>query len=277
MKSFIASAVLSAAALVNAASIPHGHVHTHIKRNEVEKRAPVKFMSAADVSRLANVVDSTWNAASSILVGKNVAAADQPNAPVAVGGDGPFLVEFCNDSEDDIVVVVWTDIGKANPWDTANVKTEAPDVTHTLKANTTTTVSFNPDAVAAKRISGGWAAVYPGTTMNNGFIFNTWGETTFQTTDAFSTTDVSRLPNMNGNGMEIHNYNKKGDDEPICSSTMSKCSFVCPNKDDKMCTYGGYIQNCPVGTPGTTSSADLAHGGCGGLRKDGGYVKVNFQ
>ncbi|PSK43089.1 proteinral negative regulator of transcription subunit 4 [Elsinoe australis] len=279
MKSVIASAVLGAAALVNAASIPHGHAHahTHARRAsiDVQKRAPINFMSAADVSRLADVKDSLWNAASSIMEGKNIAADADSEAPIAVGGKGPFLVEFKNESPEDIILVAWSDLNKTNPWDAANVKTCAPDVTHTLRSNTTTTISYNPNVVASKKISGGWAGIYADTTVQNGFVYNTWGEATFRTDNAFSTTDVSRLPNMNGNDMEIYNYAKQGDDEPACESTMTKCSFICPPGQDK-CTEGGTIQDCPVGAAGNTASADKKDGGCGGLTQTGGFIKVSF-
>ncbi|PNS19286.1 hypothetical protein CAC42_2463 [Sphaceloma murrayae] len=284
MKSAIASAVLSAAALVNAASIPHGHAHTHTRRAAVEKREPLQFMSASDVSRLASVVGfggatakPTDNLVSQpIKTGLNLAAALNPKAPVTVGGDGPFLVEFKNESPDDIVVVVWSNLNKANPWDAAIVTQNAADITHTLRANTTTTVSFNPEVAPLNKISGGWAAVYPDTIMNNGFIFEPWGEYTFTKMSVFSTTDVSRVTNMKGHKTEIHNYANKGDAKPACSSTMNKCSFVCPDPDADFCKDNAYIQNCPVGTPGTTSSSDYAHGGCAGMRDDGGFMKVSF-
>ncbi|TKX22068.1 hypothetical protein C1H76_5701 [Elsinoe australis] len=282
MKSVIAS-VFGAAALANAASIPHGHAHAHTHRAALQKREPLQFISAADTSRLAavmgfggaNAKPTDTLSVQGIKTGLNLPAASNPDAPVTVGGDGPFKVEFKNESPDDIVVIVWTNCNKINPWDAAIVKDNTPDVTHTLKANTSTIVSYDPTKAANNAISGGWAAVYPNTIMNNGFIFEPWGEVTFTTSSVFSTTDVSLLPNMKGNKMEIRNYENEGDAEPRCASTMTKCSFVCPN-GEQFCQFGGIIQNCPVGTPYTTSSSDYAHGGCGGLRDDGGYVKVSF-
>lgn len=278
MKSFIASAVLSAAALANAATIPHGHVHSHAKRS------PIQFMSLADVSRLDNV--QGFGGAQGqptdpltkqrVKVGLNLAADKNPKAPVTVGGNGPFKVEFINESKDDIIIVSWSDCSKTNPWETANVQTQQPDVTHTLRANTSTVVSFDPSQVASGSISGAWAAIYPDTILNNGFIFEPWGEYTFTNKNVFSTTDVSRVTNMNGHKTEIHNFARQGDAVPACSSTMERCSFVCPNKGDKFCRDGAIIQNCPVGTPGTTSSADYIHGGCAGMRADGGYMRAHF-
>ncbi|KAG8632084.1 hypothetical protein KVT40_001224 [Elsinoe batatas] len=278
MKSFIASAVLGAAALANAATIPHGHAHTHVKRS------PTQFMSLADVARLDSVegfggADATPASPLSkqgIKVGLNLAAATNPDAPVTVGGEGPFKVEFFNESPDDIILVSWSNYGKANPWDAAIVKDFQADVTHTLKSNTSTVISYDPSKCSTGSISGAFAAVYPDTIMNNGFIFEPWGEYTFTKMSVFSTTDVSRATNMNGHKMAIHNFANEGDVAPACSSTWDKCSFICPDKSQQFCQYGVIIQNCPVGTPGTTSSSDYAHGGCAGMRNDGGYIRTHF-
>ncbi|KAF2225805.1 hypothetical protein BDZ85DRAFT_258114 [Elsinoe ampelina] len=276
MKSFIASAVLGAAALANAATIPHGHAHTHVKRS------PIQFMSLADVARLdsvegfggENAGPSSVLTAASVKIGANLAAAANPDAPITVGGDGPFKVEFINESEDDIIVVAWSDVGMSNPWDAAIVTKTQPAVTHTLQANTSTVVSFDPTKAGGK-LSGAWTAIYPDTILNNGFIFEAWGEYTFTDMSVFSTTDVSRATNMNGHKMAIHNFANEGDAVPACSSTWDKCSFVCP-EGQQFCQYGVNIQNCPVGTPGTTSSSDYQHGGCAGMRNNGGYMRAHF-
>lgn len=281
MKSFVASAVLSAAVFAQvglSASIGHvGHVHGHSHANrrsasaEVVERRSVAFMSPDDVTLLDN---------KGVKTGKNIDCKDKGDDPVTVGDDGgPFVVEFENKSEQDVVVVVWSGSSQNGAVNAMFVGAHQPDVTHTLQANTTTTVSFNPAVAEGNAISGGFAAVRTsvGLTEFSGQIDDTFGEYTFTTASQFSTTDVSRLINMKGNKMEIFNYKSKADaktEEPACASTMDKCSFVCPDGANN-CIVGKII-NCPVGSPNTVSNESGMDGGCAGMTNTGGYVKVDI-
>ena len=161
---------------------------------------------------------------------------------VWLGTNGPYTSEFCNESGEDLILVIW---GPQGSW--VNVK--QPLVTASIANGTSTTVSF------ASGQSGAWSAIYDDTVMLNGQISNTWGEYTFS---EMGVVDVSREPNMKGRAMRIVG--------PTCVSDMETCVFVCKAAD--ICMYDYELVNCAPGSqPGAQYGLDYGapSGGCGGL------------
>ncbi|KAL1641270.1 hypothetical protein SLS58_006172 [Diplodia intermedia] len=176
-----------------------------------------------------------------IAIGKN--ALSSADAQVWVGDDGDYTNEYSNQSDEDIVLVVW---GPAASW----VNTQDPLVTISLPAGTNKTLSF------ANGASGAWAAVYEDTSLVNGQISETWGEYTF---GEWGCVDVSREVNMKGHNMSIDTGN--------CISDMETCVFQC--KDGAESCWQEYeLLNCENGsqegaTYGTFDGAPT--GGCGNM------------
>lgn len=161
---------------------------------------------------------------------------------VWLGEDGPYTNEFINDSDQDIILVIW------GPW-ASWVNAVQPLITISIDQGTSAIVSF------ANGQTGAWSAIYEDTVMLNGQISNTWGEYTFS---EMGVVDVSREPNMKGKQMSIHG--------PTCISDMEQCVFVCPDAD--ICMYGYELKNCdPASQPGAQYGLHFGAptGGCGGL------------
>jgi hypothetical protein len=178
---------------------------------------------------------------------------DSSDKGVWLGNDGPYTNEFCNESGEDVVLVVW---GPQGSW----VNVVQPLITATIANGTSTTVSF------ASGQTGAWSAIYDDTAMLNGQVSDTWGEYTFS---AMGVVDVSREPNMKGHKMSIVG--------PTCVSDMERCVFVCPNSDT--CMTGYELKNCdPASQPGAQYGLDYGapSGGCGGLG-DGAQLKTYFH
>lgn len=167
---------------------------------------------------------------------------DTPDNGVWLGDDGPYTNEYCNESGEDLILVIW---GADGSW--VNVK--QPHITVSIENGTSTTVSF------ANGQSGAWSAIYPDTQMKDGQISNTWGEYTMNN---FGVVDVSMLPNMKGKKMTIVG--------PSCVSNMETCVFQCDEGD--ICMTGYKLINCdPEQNPGAQAGLyeGAASGGCGGL------------
>ncbi|OJD36266.1 putative effector 5 protein [Diplodia corticola] len=176
-----------------------------------------------------------------IAIGKN--ALDSADAQVWVGDDGDYTNEYSNQSDEDIVLVVW---GPAASW----VNTQDPLITLSLPAGTNKTLSF------ANGASGAWAAIYEDTTLVNGQISETWGEYTF---GEWGCVDVSREVNMKGHNMSIDTGN--------CVSDMETCVFQCKDGAES-CWLEYELLNCENGsqegaTYGTFDGAPT--GGCGNM------------
>lgn len=159
-----------------------------------------------------------------------------------LGSSGAYTNEFCNDSDEDLILVVW---GVAGSW----INVIQPHITVALSPGETTTVSFADGA------SGAWSAIYSDTTMVNGQISNTWGEFTF---GQYGVVDVSREVNMSGRSMSIVG--------PACVSNMTTCVFVCPSGNT--CIDGYELLECANGSQeganyGTYEGSPS--GGCGGM------------
>jgi len=161
-----------------------------------------------------------------------------------IGTDGDYTNEFTNSSPNPIYLVIW---GPAGSW----VNVNAPLITVGLSPGQSTTISF------ANGASGGWAGVYPDTKLVNGQISNVWGEYTFN--GLYSTVDVSREVNMNGNSMSIQT--------PNCLSDMNTCVFQCTG-GATTCLTGYALVNCATGSqPGANygTYAGAPSGGCGSI------------
>lgn len=184
----------------------------------------------------------------SILEGSN---ADSNTADVWFGNDGDYITEFENDSDEDIVLIVW---GPSGSW----VNVDSPFITYQMSAGSSVNVSF------ASGVSGGWSAIYSDTTLSNGQVYNTWGEYTFD--GEYSTFDVTRLVNMNGHDLSIVGSE--------CTSDMETCVFTCDSGDS--CEYDYTLENCDSQSgaeDGTYDGADS--GGC--LVGSDNYVKATFS
>ncbi len=164
-----------------------------------------------------------------------------------VGTDGDYTNEFTNESGENMVLVLW---GVSGSW-VGGLNPVQPLVTYSLAPGESTTISF------ADGSSGGWSGIYADTTMANGQIFNTWGEYTFS--GDWSTVDVTREPNMNGNNMTI--VTPGTGSAPGCVSDMSTCVFVCTGGAPS-CWLDYQLMNCDAANGG---GGDAMNGGCNGI------------
>lgn len=190
------------------------------------------------VEGILDTVGEALLSAKGCLTGSN---SKSNNGAVWIGNDGPYTNEFCNESADDLILVVWSQ-ATGGSWVNAN----APLITVSLPAGKKITLSM------ASGFSGAWSTLSEGINMLNGQIVNSWGEIT---TGAYGVFDVSLEVNMNGNAMEIVG--------PTCTSNMDTCVFKCDSGDS--CTYGYSLVNCSQSqykgaNVGTHNGADS--GGC---------------
>jgi hypothetical protein len=270
----VSTTVLALAALAGnalGASIHHRHAHVHDKRapdiNEALAGAtPVQqSSSAAPTSTPAASPSSSSSSTGSI--GKTVSSwfsdiesavtkigicsagtnANSNNGQAWLGSDGQYTNNFMNNASEAVILVVW---GSAGSW----VNTIQPLITQSISPGESLLVSF------ANGASGAFSAIYSDTTLNNGQIFNTWGEYTLG--GSYSTVDVSREVNMNGHGLEIQT--------PQCTTNMNTCVFVCSSGTS--CEFGYELQNCAIGSQaganyGTANygSGSVPSGGCSGI------------
>lgn len=188
------------------------------------------------------------------------------NGIIWIGDDGPNKFTYTNRADEggpaSIIVVIWW----ANDDASSFVSSRQPYITYSLpNQGDHVTISV------ANGISGAFAALnHRITILRNGQVFNTWGEFT---TGNSATIDVSRLPNMGGNRMEI--YTGGG-----CNANMDRCVFKC--KSGNTCwerdTY--YLQNCDANSQPGDPHSGLAwgqpSGGCGGF-SNGGNVWVDLH
>lgn len=210
--------------------------------------------SSSTTSSVGSIVVDAVSALES-LGAKSAVNSQTNNGGIWIGSDGAFVNNFVNSASQAIVLVVW---GSQGSW----VNAVAPQVAVTIPAGGSTQISF------ANGQSGAWAGIYEGTSLVNGQIANTWGEFTFS--DPYSTVDVSREVNMNGNGMSIQT--------PNCLSNMNTCVFVCPSGQSS-CWLDYSLENCANGSQqgaqyGTYNGA--ASGGCGGF-KSGDKITTTFS
>ncbi|GAM90658.1 hypothetical protein ANO11243_087030 [Dothideomycetidae sp. 11243] len=279
MKSAVASAVLGAALLSStslAASIGHVHGANHVHRRAptpaaVNEKRAVKFMTTEDVALIQS---------SGVLAGKNVAAAAGSTEAITVGqaGNAPFVAQLNNKSPNDLVAVVWAGAGQWGAVSATFVGAQQADVTHGLKSNTSTWISFNPANAAGNSLSGAISAVSADSGLSQyGQVDNTWIEYTLSTENQFSTTDVSRLINMNGQKVEVLNYPSKQAFEdnaaPACTGDNEHYAYVCSG-GATTCIAGSMI-GTDVGAAGNTADASGMDGGCSGM-PTGGYMVINF-
>jgi hypothetical protein len=168
-------------------------------------------------------------------LGLNAAAN---NGQCWLGSDGPNVNTLVNGASSSIIAVVW---GAAGSWMTGAT---APLITIALAPG-------QSQAVSCGNISGGIAAIYPGTTLTPyGQIQNSWAEFTW---GSYGTFDVSREVYMNGNPMSI-----KGS---TCTADFNNCVFVC--KSGTTCFEAGTytLENCSASNGGGSDAA-AQNGGC---------------
>ncbi|TIA29450.1 hypothetical protein D6C78_10212 [Aureobasidium pullulans] len=172
----------------------------------------------------------------SILQGINAYSSELCSG-VCIGANGDYVMEFENQSSEDVILVLW---GPEGSW--VNAKT--PLVTYELSVGSAINISL------VDSTSGGWSAVYSDTILVNGQISNTWGEFTYD--GHYSTFDVSRLPNMTGHGLSIQST--------LCTADMQTCVFVCTSDDS--CQYDYELLNCKGVGASAGSNNDAPSGGC---------------
>ncbi|KAH8879783.1 hypothetical protein GQ53DRAFT_23922 [Thozetella sp. PMI_491] len=135
------------------------------------------------------------------------------NGQAWIGTNGGSYINVLNTNSVSIILVVW---GPAGSW----VNAIQPLVTYSLSPGTSVTVSL------ADSFSGAMSGVYDHkTTLYYGQVFNTWVEFTTQGQYTTGTIDISRLPNMNGNAMELWTPGA------VCHAGMNECAFVCKTGD----------------------------------------------
>lgn len=223
----------------SAASMSHGHAAAHRRMHEVENEHYLEYekrgdghIQAQDLAHLKSI--------GVISGGVNL---EKQCDNVWIGNNGPYTNQFINKSGQQVVLVVW---GVQASW----VNAKQPEITVTIPADNKKTLSFSNGA------TGGWAVVGANTRLQNGQIFETWGEYTFGT---YGVVDVSREVNMNGRSMAIHG--------PQCVSDMNRCVFVCPSGQNS-CWQEYELKNCANGSqPGANygMSYGKPSGGCGGM------------
>lgn len=259
MRSFITSAVLASAAFGQTAySAVSAHRHNHAHLHEKKSAAPAvekRNINVASVLSKAGVVEATNSAA------------------IETGNGGPFVIDFCNDSGKDIVVVAWTGESEQDMWTSMCVNKYAPSMTQPILPGESTTISIDPSKVGGS-VSGGFAALYPYTDLSNaGSINNTWAEFTYTTASQFSAVDVTRLVNMVGNEMSIETYaSYPPTGNALCTSDMDTCVFQCTDNSNS-CLQGSLL-NCEGAN---TQNFQGTSGGCGGFTAQGGYTKISFK
>jgi len=220
-----------------AAILNHRHFHARSSPNlEIAESSALPKRSVLAASDASALVALGFAGA-----GINAVA---PNGGAWLGADGTYTTDFQNNSTEQVVLTIWTG---ATSW----VNKFQPAITVSLPPGSIQTVSF------ADGVSGGWAGIYPTTTLVNGQVSNTWGEFTFS--GIYSTIDVSREVNMDGRGLRI--------ETPTCVTDMNTCVFVC--KDGASTCWLDYeLQNCAPGSqPGAASgmSYGAPSGGCSGI------------
>lgn len=196
---------------------------------------------------------STKLAAIGVLAGLNQQAPGTFGVPwIGTAGNANFVNEFVNQSDEDLVLTLWT---AAGAW----VNAVQPQITVSIPKGQNQTVSF-PD-----NWSGAWAPVYGSTKQYYGQIVETWGEATFN--QYYATADVSREVNMVGRNMKIVT--------PQCVSDMNTCVFKCggatySDSGVPQCKDNYVLENCAIGSqPGANYGYDPVmkgvSGGCSGM------------
>ncbi|KAL8314611.1 hypothetical protein RB597_007118 [Gaeumannomyces tritici] len=134
------------------------------------------------------------------MKGQGVNARKNPGSGIWVGEDGHNTFVFENESKGKVTVIIWNKgtlpDGKPD-YEGHCMNVRVPQVSWSLAKGEKVTVSLSKE-----KVSGGFAAIYEGSTKINGFgqIDQTWGEFT---TGDYATVDVSRLIRMDGEPMSM--------------------------------------------------------------------------
>jgi len=234
------------------------------------KSAAATSSSASSKTSSASQSSSTASSGtlSSMLSANKITEIDNPSydgCPIGIGSGGAFEFEITNDASEDIVIVLWSSNGQEGDWDAQSVQVNAPNLTFALGCGETESISFNPSAFVGGSISGAFSVLSSKSAMVNAYISNTWGEFTVTESNIFSTLDVSRILNLNGNGMSIQLYESKGGSK-TCLSDMTTCVYLAEDS----------ISGCVAGTPGTSVNAANTAGGCM-FSSTTGYASVSIS
>lgn len=171
---------------------------------------PNKFSCSSVISGLSS---TDCNCLAQIGLAGQGSNPTAPNGQFWIGGGGPSKFDFTNNAGKGVTLVMWYDGASPQTSTGPYVSATAPLVSYSLAAGATVTVSL------AGGVSGGWAGGYSRSTVLStyGQVSNTWREFT---TGSYATVDVSRLVNMNGNGMSVTTSSG-------CSSNMNTCVYQC--------------------------------------------------
>ncbi|KAM7198905.1 hypothetical protein V8F20_005972 [Naviculisporaceae sp. PSN 640] len=202
-------------------------------------------------------------------------ANGQPEHAIWIGSEGPNLFTFINSADVPVILILWemaVDDGQAS-----FMNARQPAITYSLP-----TTGSAVQISIANNVPGGWAVIYNRTTRltEYGQVDNTFGEFS---TGAWATIDVSRLVNMQGDGMSVTVMGSgKTDDEErkpngVCVSDLSTCVYACNEGLGNTCGEEGTysLLNCQ-GQPGSVQSWDSdgnPTGGCQGWSW-GGNINV---
>ncbi|KAH8896446.1 hypothetical protein GQ53DRAFT_15808 [Thozetella sp. PMI_491] len=156
------------------------------------------------------VVDCNYLVKIGAQVGTN---SRSNNGQAWIGEGGPSTIHVTNTNANPaapIILVVW---GPSGSW----INAVKPLVTYSL-----TNVGDSVTISLGEGFSGAMAGIYDHLTyLVDGQVFNTWAEFTTQGNGKVGTIDVSRLPNMGGNPMELWTPGA------ACHASMTECAYVC--------------------------------------------------
>ncbi|KAF2673546.1 hypothetical protein BT63DRAFT_451595 [Microthyrium microscopicum] len=225
--------------------------------NTIDRRAASNITTNYAVEAKKAIAGLTAQGAD-FLKSKNIKQGDNPrsNGPQGIwlGNDGQYKLKVTNYKNEPMVLVMW----HGNAW----LNDNKPIITQSLGPIEEAIISVNGNAPGIA-----FSAVYAGTKAN-GLIENTWGELT---TSQWSTINVSRLPNMNGDGLTL--VSPTG-----CRAHMSSCVFMCRNGATKCGDPKSYdLYNCKF--PGAGTGEDpFTHDPSGGCNLgSGGDISAIFS
>jgi len=260
----------------------HIHRHAHVK-SEIQKRGFQKSdMSAAALSQFSNagiiLGSNLRNNAAITITGLPKINKDSHGINIAPKG---FFFQFINEASEDITVVVWSPKAGEDQYISQEVNVQQPDITFTVKPGKWLMVNIDASQGNNGQVNGAFSMIHKSNnsplSSGMGSINNTWGE--FNVAKAFSTFDVSRLPNMSGSDLVMKSFSAYNAEKAACVSNMENVTYVCNNPDHNSCWEYKDVSliNCPTGTANTTCNEQANQGGCAGWTSSTGFLKVHMS